>query len=408
MAPISPWQDTIVQQWREPRDIFSLLLIIGGEIIQKAIAQLSGGPYWVTPVAFSFGWVSYSLLAVIQVLGDGTLMPEPDTQCLLVNVDKGWTRQNYSWILSRILRDWREEHEDTKHALEVSICSASKRKARVPHPDWIWKLGVVVIIVQVGIAIIPIFIDGTWAILIITLIGTLLALSQASLPQWALEKWSARDSTSEKVVCLTQGNGSKRVIVIFSGKDRGLDLEDLANPRTRKLASTLPLTMFFCVCWLVLLLTATGVQTYTWYLIAISGVGTIHNVYAVGARREPSAFGLHLDKEDLICPGGGVPNKVMAVIQETERRIPGRRLGLALLDVFFPGNGGLHPSELQWKRENEKQYAEHDPSPEELNPSRLNPTELQWRKRQVDKYSGILPFINLGPAGLPTDEMSRK
>ena len=42
-------------QWRNPSDIFTVLLIIGGNVVQAAVAQLSGGR--LTPVSFSFGWV---------------------------------------------------------------------------------------------------------------------------------------------------------------------------------------------------------------------------------------------------------------------------------------------------------------------------------------------------------------
>lgn len=43
-------------QWRSPGDIFSLLLLVGGDIIQKALAQFSMRKF--RPVAFSFGWVA--------------------------------------------------------------------------------------------------------------------------------------------------------------------------------------------------------------------------------------------------------------------------------------------------------------------------------------------------------------
>jgi len=377
------WQSAIKGQWQEPHDIFSLLLIIGGDIIQKAIAQLAGGPYPVTPVAFSFGWVSYSILAVMSVLGDGTLMPPPDTPCVLIDVRKGYSRRNHSWVLGRILRDWHEDGEKLTHSLEISFCSASIQEAGIPHPDIVWFFAVAVIISQLVVSIIPIFIDGTWTIFILTFSGTLLALGQASLPQWKLEKWSCRQNTSDRVVCLTQGNGSRRVIIIDCKKNAGLDLGDLASPRTRKLTSTLPWTVFFCICWLCHLLTATGIQTYAWYMLFIGGIGTVQNVFAVGAKREPPAFGLHLHKEAFICPNDNVANKVMAVIQEAEKRKPGLRLGLSLVDIFFPGRGGLHPSEKQWVRVQEEKYAELDPP---LTPS-LNPTELGWRRRELEKYT---------------------
>ena len=54
-------------QWSNPSDILSLLLLLGPEIVHRAIAQLSGNV--VVPVAFSFGWVSYSLTALLAVIG---------------------------------------------------------------------------------------------------------------------------------------------------------------------------------------------------------------------------------------------------------------------------------------------------------------------------------------------------
>lgn len=45
-------------QWRNPSDIFTILMILGGDIVQVAIAQLCAGPVpFLTPVSFSFGWV---------------------------------------------------------------------------------------------------------------------------------------------------------------------------------------------------------------------------------------------------------------------------------------------------------------------------------------------------------------
>jgi hypothetical protein len=41
------------QQWTQPTDVFSILLLLGGEIVNRALAQLAGGI--LTPVTFSFG-----------------------------------------------------------------------------------------------------------------------------------------------------------------------------------------------------------------------------------------------------------------------------------------------------------------------------------------------------------------
>ncbi len=50
-------------QWKNPGDVFSVLLLLGGDVVARALAQLSGSS--LTPVAFSFGTepsVSYAKL----------------------------------------------------------------------------------------------------------------------------------------------------------------------------------------------------------------------------------------------------------------------------------------------------------------------------------------------------------
>ena len=56
-------------QWQNPGDILSLLLLIGGDVVQCAIAQLFGvyiqpsrnePRLYLTPMAFSFDWVGYA------------------------------------------------------------------------------------------------------------------------------------------------------------------------------------------------------------------------------------------------------------------------------------------------------------------------------------------------------------
>jgi hypothetical protein len=41
------------KQWTTPSDVFTVLLIVGGDVVARALAQLVGSSF--TPVAFSFG-----------------------------------------------------------------------------------------------------------------------------------------------------------------------------------------------------------------------------------------------------------------------------------------------------------------------------------------------------------------
>jgi hypothetical protein len=41
------------EQWKHPGDVFSVLLILGGDVVGRALAQFAGG--WLRPPSFSFG-----------------------------------------------------------------------------------------------------------------------------------------------------------------------------------------------------------------------------------------------------------------------------------------------------------------------------------------------------------------
>lgn len=45
---------SFAEEWSNPSNYaFTILLLLGGDVITRALAQLAGGP--LTPVAFSFG-----------------------------------------------------------------------------------------------------------------------------------------------------------------------------------------------------------------------------------------------------------------------------------------------------------------------------------------------------------------
>jgi hypothetical protein len=98
-------------QWSNP-DILALRLV-GGDIIQKALAQFvgpvkltkSGPTCYLAPVAFSFGWVGYAFIALMSSIGNNNLMPEPDCFAKVINCENAYSRTNRSWVLGRILRD---------------------------------------------------------------------------------------------------------------------------------------------------------------------------------------------------------------------------------------------------------------------------------------------------------------
>lgn len=334
----------LANQWQNPTDVLTILMIIGGDIVQKAIAQLCGG-YFV-PVAFSFGWVSYSFNTLLAVLGDGALMPVTVYPSFLINARSGYARQNYSWILNRLLRDVEHSLDPLNAALCVSVFCSKPSKCRTSY-DWLWWIGVITIFVQLTIAIVPYVIESDWTIFFITVIGIGLALSGGSLPQWRKEKWGARIENKNTTICLTRGSGFQHVVVILNQGPGCLNLEDLAMPQRHgctggcKTAITI-----LAVLWIMFLISVAGLQKNAWYLLGVGFVGMAQNIFVAAMPRRPDAMGIPLDFVTRIQGP-----KVMTVLMNTEYQYPSA--GAALVKTYFPGKLKEEEEEFWSRRANE-------------------------------------------------------
>ena len=219
-----PLDNQIRTQWANPGDILSLLLLVGGDVIQRAIAQQAGDKYFPTPVVFSFGWVAYAFIGLLSAFGDNMLMPpSPDVSSIVVSDTLGYARTNQSWIVGRLLRDfelyWMTK--DARDGLAALLRRKGRRKAslclsvweptegiepKIPKRDLVWISGYLVLLIQLGLAAVAWGIWGDWAIFVITTGGSLLALMTASLPQWKRERWPCREKTNKSFI-ICRGNG---------------------------------------------------------------------------------------------------------------------------------------------------------------------------------------------------------
>jgi hypothetical protein len=293
-------------QWTNPGDVLSLLLLIGGDIVQKAIAQLIGRtirPFkgsnleiGIAPVAFSFGWVAYAFTNLLSAVGEKQLMPTADQQSIVVNCENGFVRSNQSWILARLLRDHEAQHEiDPRGRDSIRIDIFELGAHSKPSIDGVWWLGWLIMIVQVGIALVPWILHGDWGIMMIIICGNFMALLTCALPQWRDEKWAGRILTSDKVMCLTRGNGHYHIMVLI-GRAGSWDIETLATATSAPRPETMIVSLSLAVLWICLLISVSGLKANAWYLIGVGGVGMLQNIYAAGAEREPSTSDIHLTK----------------------------------------------------------------------------------------------------------------
>jgi hypothetical protein len=291
-------------QWISPGDVLSLLLLIGGDIVQKAIAQLVGRtiqPFkgskleiGIAPVAFSFGWVAYAFTNLLSAVGEKQLMPTADQPSIAVNCENAFIRSNQSWALARLLRDYESGHEiDTRGSDSIRIDIFELGVHSKPSIDNVWWLGWLTMIVQIGVAIVPWVLHGDWGIMMILLCGTFMALLTCALPQWRDEKWAGRILNSDKVVCLTRGNGHYHIMVII-GRAGAWDIETLATATRAPRPETTIVSLILAVLWTCLLISVSGLKANSWYLIGVGGLGMLQNIYAAGAERQPGTSDFHL------------------------------------------------------------------------------------------------------------------
>ncbi|CAF9940720.1 hypothetical protein IMSHALPRED_002139 [Imshaugia aleurites] len=362
------------EQFKNPAEILGILLLIGGDAIRKAIAQLAGPR--VAPVAFSFGWVAYSFGALLSIWGDGRLLPEPDVHSMVINHRSGNTKQNESWVLGRLVRDL-EMHFSTDmsktkesggkdfHIIKLEAMNiwekrrhwSGKDRPDPPAHDLIWWSFFGCVVVQLGLAVAPIFIDhsGNWRILLVTGAGTMLAIIHGSLPQCKEEKYECEmtEEGKDTTYIVTRGNSHQYAFVIRSppGK-RTLNMEHLAVSRRIGGRNVMKyITAVLAVCWIVLLVAIGGLEQDTWFLLGVGGIGMFHNLWVAGHARTTSAHGIPLDIENAKCLTHSAKG-VMDGLMKAERTEPG--VGLALLKVYFPGR--LSPDEDEWWAKRTKRF----------------------------------------------------
>lgn len=365
------------QDWLLSACILAALTLIGEKYIRRAMAQFSGTMF--SPVAFSFGWVSYSFQMLALALGNSMLMPKPDTPSIVISGIAGHPRDNLSWILWRLLKDFqywmpKEVRDRLEKMLEdvskkdaereaekgneapppraqaglcVSVFRARPLKRNGPALDLVRSSGVLVTGIQLGIALIPRNIRGDWSVLYVTGAGILLAYLTGALPRWRKEKWDC--PKMKNTVILTRGNGAQHALVIFCEKGF-YNLEILANLQPRMDILTQLSAVGLASLWL-LHLTATvlffNMKENIPYMMMIGGIGMMYNMIATELPRRPEAYGLDMDFEECI-----VDAKVMDVLKETEKTHPG--VGGSMLKTFFPGP--LWESDKPFWAEVQKQF----------------------------------------------------
>lgn len=373
-------------QWSNPGDIFSLLLLIGGDIVQKAIAQLvgkhvrlstKGQKFGITPVAFSFGWVTYAFVSLMSAVGDHQLMPSPDLPCIVLNAENGFVTNNKSWILGRVLRDHESANEVDPAIVSIRIDVFDQKLIHRADIDFVWVLGWVVMIIQTVLSVVPWIVYGDWAIFLITICGTVLALVTGALPQWQIEKWAGRPlgDGKKKVTCLTRGNGSSHIMVLL-GDSGAWDVESLAGAKATVPKGTVFITVVLAVLWTALLISASGLKEHSWFLVGVGGIGMLQNLYAAGSPRGAGTSNFHITERrprstiiakrqkindigdsdddvrdvstDWLAPlqEDEIVN-VMGALMELEKDVP--EAGLALLKTFFPGGLRYKGERIRYK-----------------------------------------------------------
>lgn len=354
-------QEYFRQQGSNPYGVVAVLLLVGGDVIQKAMAQQTGSKTsFFTPVAFSFGWVSYAFQCLASAMGSRVYMPPPENSSWVVNIESGDRRENRSWLLGRLLRDLELENAEADGAespLIVTVYQLSTGpgipKPKHPKRDLLWHSYWVVVLGQLFVASIPVWFHGwnDYSTLVIVGAGNVLALISASLSNMRREKFQGSPKGSNSSYALTRGNGHTHVFIILPNDIGGLSdphtpsrrfsklphLDQMATARYQAGKWSYLLTDFpLALLWVILLIFVGNLNSHAWVLVAAGMLGTIHNVLVSAWPRDPAAHGLPLVEFSRGHSSSRfMGTSVMKVLTDVEREFPGA--GHSLRPIFFPG-----------------------------------------------------------------------
>lgn len=352
------------KQGTNPRGIGAVLLLAGGDVVQKAVAQLTGGENTrFTPVVFSFGWVSYAFQSLSSALGDGDFMPKPEQSSWVVDLWSGDRRQNQSWVLGRLIRDLEVKVNEQLGKMEtrgpwsllvtVYKIPSGGRDPKNPKKDLMWSIYFFVVAVQLVIAAIPMMIGDwhDWSILLVVGVGNILSLLTASLPTMRTQKYQLESKTgSESYYALTRGNGNQHVFIILPndvGKNgqsqetvsRLPHLDHMATARHRAGLSARLLSAGLAGLWAGLLIFVGGLDSHSWFLVGAGLLGLLHNIGVSAFPRDSYAHGIPLEPLEPESDhkfGRDPKHNVQQILRHLERRFP--RAGHALKPIFIPGH----------------------------------------------------------------------
>ncbi|KAL9017934.1 MAG: hypothetical protein Q9185_004746 [Variospora sp. 1 TL-2023] len=185
--------------------------------------------------------------------------PSSEEPYLVFNSKSGYAHTNTSWVIGRLHHDydawmdsaarakidrmqdqrWRNlqryaTHEAIPRPRQTGLCvsvyepSKTKKAGEAAHDSVYWA-GIATILLQLLIAVLALIQLHDPRIFLITISGTILALTTGSLPQWETETCSCRRKSPSPYI-LTGGNGTQHAIMIL-GNGHGLHLEDLVRQR---------------------------------------------------------------------------------------------------------------------------------------------------------------------------------
>ncbi|KAM7219055.1 hypothetical protein V8F06_005493 [Rhypophila decipiens] len=350
---------SLVAQWANPTDVSTILMVIGGDVVQKALAQGTGKMY--TPVCFSFGCVAYTFTALVGIMGDGRLLPPPDYPVKVFNLKSGYCKENRNWVLGRILRDLEtqvakelpgpDDETAGSYGIQISVWEALDNHNRPTQFSWgrLHCISLAITLVQFAIAAVPALsvVGGDWSVLFITAVGTVLIQAIGILPQWVAEKLPNRQRAA-RTYALTTGNGSRDIVVIIGG-GKCLDLEEMANAESPRKAAGFPFGFWLTrvvvvvtsVLSLLLLINLAVPKDYGWFILLIGGIGMFQNGVLAGRELPLEARNLPLRRREVLRA-----HKVMDGIMDFDSAYPG--FGACLLREFFPGP--LYEAEERWWR----------------------------------------------------------
>jgi hypothetical protein len=358
LSPAGPGAQHRKGDERRIAPLVIVLMLLGPSVIHKSFAVTTTSSQTESP-CFGFGWLAYSASLLVAVAsGSSDLLPKPEFDAKIIDMNTGKSHPNTSFTLCRLLRNLEfcyTPNRDDSNLVIQTLQPTAVSSTRASFKDLLQTRSMVTVLSQFCLAGAFWYYYGDLSVLLLLSTSVLLLEATASLPIWSSQKQLFRSDGTRNApyAVMRETRSSPRCIFVFQPtQPDSFSVQDttalsVSYDDHNSIATVILVSGGFLSQALLYTQLSDNAAAA---MLVIMLCGTISNVVIAALPREPEMDGVKLQSVDMISGDGGVVEALSVV----ERKFEG--FGEVLVRECFPEMLG----EWEERKETEVKMGEMD------------------------------------------------